>query len=282
MELRRIIVPAAAAATGLALFGGAGMAFGAGSAPDETLSAQIYLNGDLGSTTVNPGDDLNVGTNLNGTQGDSNGGSFTVNFDPAFLKYTGGTSISGTDGPCSMPDAHHVKCPMDIHNTSKGITFPFTVKDSAEAGKTQVRFKGVNGYGDKAIAKGTITVEVPSNGCGCGSTTPPSSTPPSSTPPSSTPPSSTPPSNGGGTTSTPPSTTPPAAGSGNGGGTSGHGGNSTTGGNGQVTKTPKGSVNTGGGATAGVEQPWLFGIGGAAVLAGAGAAAAAGTRLRKQ
>jgi hypothetical protein len=100
----------------------------------------------------------------------------------------------------------------------------------------------------------------------------------------------------GGATSTSPRTTQPAQGSSGGGssasttgaggsshgsttGTTGHAG---SGGNGQVTTVPHGSVDTGGGATAGVEQPWLLGLGGAAIAAGAGAAAAAGTRLRKQ
>jgi hypothetical protein len=61
-------------------------------------------------------------------------------------------------------------------------------------------------------------------------------------------------------------------------GSSGHTGGHT----GQVSTVPKGAVNIGGGATAGVEDPWLFGAGGAAILAGAGAAAAAGIRWRKQ
>jgi hypothetical protein len=66
------------------------------------------------------------------------------------------------------------------------------------------------------------------------------------------------------------------------GSSSGTTGSPSNGGNAQVSKVPEGSVNTGGGATAGVEQPWLLGIGGAAILTGSGAAAAAGTRLRKQ
>jgi hypothetical protein len=66
--------------------------------------------------------------------------------------------------------------------------------------------------------------------------------------------------NGGGTTTAPPTTTPPT---------------NNNSGTGQVTNVPAGSVDTGGGATAGVEQPWLFGLGGALILAGGGAAAAA-------
>ncbi len=51
---------------------------------------------------------------------------------------------------------------------------------------------------------------------------------------------------------------------------------------GQVTKTPTGSVNTGGGATANTNpaEPWLAGLGGAAVLAGAGAGATAYRKRR--
>jgi hypothetical protein len=41
-------------------------------------------------------------------------------------------------------------------------------------------------------------------------------------------------------------------------------------GTGQVSRIPQGGVATGGGSTAGVEDPWLFGVGGAAVLAAGG------------
>lgn len=43
-------------------------------------------------------------------------------------------------------------------------------------------------------------------------------------------------------------------------------------GNGQVSRVPKGAVDAGGGATAGIEDPWLFGAGGAAALAAGGVA----------
>jgi hypothetical protein len=39
----------------------------------------------------------------------------------------------------------------------------------------------------------------------------------------------------------------------------------------QMTQMPTGGANTGGGGTAGVQDPWLFGLGGAALLAGGGA-----------
>lgn len=74
---------------------------------------------------------------------------------------------------------------------------------------------------------------------------------------------------GGGTT--PPSTgnNPPGDnGNGNGGG-----------GASQVSKIPQGAADTGGGSTAGVEDPWLFGLGGALVLS-AGGALALRRRLR--
>lgn len=39
----------------------------------------------------------------------------------------------------------------------------------------------------------------------------------------------------------------------------------------QMTQMPVGAANTGGGATAGLQDPWLFGVGGAALLAAGGA-----------
>lgn len=39
----------------------------------------------------------------------------------------------------------------------------------------------------------------------------------------------------------------------------------------QMTQMPAGAADTGGGATSGVQDPWLFGVGGAAVLAAGGA-----------
>jgi hypothetical protein len=88
-------------------------------------------------------------------------------------------------------------------------------------------------------------------------------------------------------TAVPPENTCTSAGTTSGAHSSGHHGDTATGTAtgqhaGQVATVPKGAVNTGGGATAGVEQPWLLGIGGAAIAAGAGAAVAAGTRWRKQ
>jgi hypothetical protein len=50
----------------------------------------------------------------------------------------------------------------------------------------------------------------------------------------------------------------------------------------QVAKMPRGSVDAGGGASAGTVDPWLLGLGGGAILTGAGAAAAAGSRLRRR
>jgi hypothetical protein len=81
--------------------------------------------------------------------------------------------------------------------------------------------------------------------------------------------------NGGGNNGGGPTTAPPTNG-GAGGNGGGNGSTTANAGNAhQVTKTPAGSVDTGGGATAGVEQPWLFGLGGAMILAGGGAAAVA-------
>jgi hypothetical protein len=50
---------------------------------------------------------------------------------------------------------------------------------------------------------------------------------------------------------------------------------------GQVSEVPAGAPNTGGGATAGVEDPAMLGLGGLAVLAGAGLGAEAYRRQRK-
>jgi hypothetical protein len=50
---------------------------------------------------------------------------------------------------------------------------------------------------------------------------------------------------------------------------------------GQVPQVPEGSVNAGGGATSERAQPWQLGLGGAAVLAGAGLATTAGLRARR-
>lgn len=41
----------------------------------------------------------------------------------------------------------------------------------------------------------------------------------------------------------------------------------------QMTRMPMGPANTGGGGSAGIQRPWLFGLGGAALLAAAGALA---------
>jgi hypothetical protein len=108
----------------------------------------------------------------------------------------------------------------------------------------------------------------------------------------------TPPSHGGSTT--PPSsggsTTPPSSGgSGGHGKHHHHGGPSSTPvsnttspspaspGAGQIHQVPHGSVNAGGGGTAGGGvDPWQLGLGGAAVLAGAGLATTAGLRGRRQ
>ncbi|MGH3437849.1 MAG: hypothetical protein ACRDRN_15455, partial [Sciscionella sp.] len=38
----------------------------------------------------------------------------------------------------------------------------------------------------------------------------------------------------------------------------------------QMSQMPSGSANTGGGSTSGIEDPWLFGVGGAALLAAGG------------
>jgi hypothetical protein len=52
---------------------------------------------------------------------------------------------------------------------------------------------------------------------------------------------------------------------------------------GQIHQVPHGSVNAGGGGTAGGGvDPWQLGLGGAAVLAGAGLATTAGLRGRRQ
>lgn len=50
----------------------------------------------------------------------------------------------------------------------------------------------------------------------------------------------------------------------------------------QMDEMPSGSVDTGGGETSGVENPWLFGFGGAALLAAGGTAMARRKRLGDQ
>jgi uncharacterized membrane protein YgcG len=130
-------------------------AMAASGTPQEDLSAQVYLNGHLGGTTVHRGDDLKVGTNLNGTKGDSNGGKFVVTYNTDNLTYVGGKSISGAAGPC-MASGNTVSCKMNIHNSSKGITFPFKVTDKANS--TTVHFTGTNGYGDQATASAKVTI----------------------------------------------------------------------------------------------------------------------------
>lgn len=246
--MRRILVPVAAAA--LLTVGGAGVAFATGThTGGNAPSSHISIITSCGSVTIKfkapvYGDKHAAGDWWVGKESDASNPQHAES-------WTGQTIAQGPAAGREFPTYHNV---VPINEKIKdgvghGTAGPITFDEDANGGTVVVHARIMEGPEQQDFV--TPVHKTVKTNCKADTTTP-------TTPPATT-------------STTPPATQPstPTTSNTQGGAVPTTQQNSNGNGN-QVSKTPVGAVDTGYGSTAGVEDAWLYGLGGAVVLAGAG------------
>lgn len=129
---------------------------GIASADDPSTLLGSELTTDV--ATASPGDIVHVSPVLISRQDQLvGGGQFVVTTDPQKAEYVGGTDVAGVPGGCEVTDdGATVVCHMSIHNTNKGITLDYKIKEAPAT----FTFVGTNGAGDSS-APLSVTVGKP-------------------------------------------------------------------------------------------------------------------------